>query len=621
MARIFVLTILCSLWATAAFAQESFRTWTNKSGAFTIEAKLVEYKDGMVRLEYKTGKTHDIPLNLLSAADQEFVLSQDDEPESKNRTSVTRSKPIVSGAVEVKIPPSPFWEVAPDVFQGPEIGQDPIDVSDDFRQHAALLMPPDRSAALVSTLTRGQTQMCVFDLVNGQIVGEPFMVPRTYPVAISPDKTQLLTTDRFMGVARLARTLNVIETGARMKLRASWNPYGDFGSIFYTQFIDDDHLITVNHEGDLGLWTISKLKLIWKARIWPLAIPALSPNRKHLFVHENNRLVAIECLTGKVLGQVAARSAGMRGYGVNDSATRLAAAGAGILRVWDLTTGKKIEDFAISAAVRYPKGVIWLNDRQLLVRTRSSLLLELIDIELKSSVWAYHSGIKQPDGVNGEIRFIGNVTHVSQQASLRVPEIPHPEARQAIDSFNSQPILEIPPGSKVNVDLVVEPPHVRGEEIQKLKKVFDTAGLTMVNSGGVATFQVNMRASGPNVMNHFDSTDEGKQQKVEILLVSHDGREILWRASRDYAANQETDYWTSFVLPEQFRISKVNLDNSGMMWDGSFAEADLFRDYSNGQYYQESGFRTGNNKDQPRRPRGRGRRPPTSTPPRIGSGR
>jgi len=50
------------------------RTWTAASGGFTVEAELVELKAGdVVRLKTKDGREIEVPLGLLSAADQAFV--------------------------------------------------------------------------------------------------------------------------------------------------------------------------------------------------------------------------------------------------------------------------------------------------------------------------------------------------------------------------------------------------------------------------------------------------------------------------------------------------------------------------------------------------------------------
>jgi hypothetical protein len=46
------------------------RTWTDATGQFRIEARLIDVSDGVVNLEKADGETLKVPLEKLSAADQ-----------------------------------------------------------------------------------------------------------------------------------------------------------------------------------------------------------------------------------------------------------------------------------------------------------------------------------------------------------------------------------------------------------------------------------------------------------------------------------------------------------------------------------------------------------------------
>ncbi|MHC4400779.1 MAG: SHD1 domain-containing protein [Planctomycetota bacterium] len=52
------------------------RTWTDRSERFTIEAELVDYRDGVVRLKNADGKVLSVALEQLSDADRQFVEGQ-----------------------------------------------------------------------------------------------------------------------------------------------------------------------------------------------------------------------------------------------------------------------------------------------------------------------------------------------------------------------------------------------------------------------------------------------------------------------------------------------------------------------------------------------------------------
>jgi hypothetical protein len=75
-----------SLLATAASGPVSdgtYRTWTDDSGTFRIEAKYLATDGEKVRLAKKDGREISVPINRLSQADRQFV----EELQKKNRPS------------------------------------------------------------------------------------------------------------------------------------------------------------------------------------------------------------------------------------------------------------------------------------------------------------------------------------------------------------------------------------------------------------------------------------------------------------------------------------------------------------------------------------------------------
>jgi SLA1 homology domain 1, SHD1 len=52
---------------------DAFRTWTDKTGKFKLEAQLVSVVDGKVVLKRREGDTLSVPLASLSQADQLFL--------------------------------------------------------------------------------------------------------------------------------------------------------------------------------------------------------------------------------------------------------------------------------------------------------------------------------------------------------------------------------------------------------------------------------------------------------------------------------------------------------------------------------------------------------------------
>jgi hypothetical protein len=63
------------MYVAAATAQQ--RTWTDSTGKFSVEAELVEVKDGKAVLKKTSGKLTTVPVARLSETDQRYLQSLD----------------------------------------------------------------------------------------------------------------------------------------------------------------------------------------------------------------------------------------------------------------------------------------------------------------------------------------------------------------------------------------------------------------------------------------------------------------------------------------------------------------------------------------------------------------
>jgi len=60
----------------SGYGQEEIRTWSNASGEFSVEAKLIEATDEFVRLEKASGKVIKVPLKKLDSAAKKYLGSR-----------------------------------------------------------------------------------------------------------------------------------------------------------------------------------------------------------------------------------------------------------------------------------------------------------------------------------------------------------------------------------------------------------------------------------------------------------------------------------------------------------------------------------------------------------------
>lgn len=94
-----IVTCLLSFAAPPAADGGEMRTWTAASGGFTIEAELITLKPGdLAQLKTKDGRTIDVPLAQLSAADQAYART----PAAAPAATTATSGPAASGSGSAK---------------------------------------------------------------------------------------------------------------------------------------------------------------------------------------------------------------------------------------------------------------------------------------------------------------------------------------------------------------------------------------------------------------------------------------------------------------------------------------------------------------------------------------
>ena len=86
MKRLLIVLLIVSLFTPIALA--AARTWKSSNGKYSVEAELIGFEDGKVKLKKANGKVVKVPLESLSDADQKFVkeqYSKDDEPDDAKK--------------------------------------------------------------------------------------------------------------------------------------------------------------------------------------------------------------------------------------------------------------------------------------------------------------------------------------------------------------------------------------------------------------------------------------------------------------------------------------------------------------------------------------------------------
>jgi hypothetical protein len=97
----------------ASVSDAEVRKWTDASGKYSLQAEFVEFREGNVQLRQADGRLVTIPLEKLSAADQEFVKQQ------AAQAAVGRAKP--DGAADATTGPwKAVWTMDPSKMNVPQ---------------------------------------------------------------------------------------------------------------------------------------------------------------------------------------------------------------------------------------------------------------------------------------------------------------------------------------------------------------------------------------------------------------------------------------------------------------------------------------------------------------------
>ena len=90
---------LLSPWFVAGPVGADVRTWTDSTGAYTVQAELVGETAGTVQLRRTDGRIVSLPLERLSAADQAYMRKQ----RGGSEAPVEPADPLVPSPVSVTI--------------------------------------------------------------------------------------------------------------------------------------------------------------------------------------------------------------------------------------------------------------------------------------------------------------------------------------------------------------------------------------------------------------------------------------------------------------------------------------------------------------------------------------
>lgn len=441
------------------------RTWTDSTGRFKVEARLVKFEGGQVTLEKADGRTITLPLGRLSDADRALLRASVTKPAPAAAKSGDGGSRVAnwSGVRNLTIDPPETWSLEPET---PVIAEQPLasgaiplgpslgDKKSIFEKVSVLGFDLRQGQAL---LTRnfsppgGEKKMAIerCDLVAGNSLGTFEMPQNVQPLDVDPTGRRLVTRSKFFGFGKNGRVDVWDIGGLAPTLVSSWEPYAEARAsgkdVSFAAFVDPDRLLTVGN-GQLTLWDVGGAKAIYTVKV--KRPPAISAGRKYLAVAAKDGMFVLETATGKALGQLPGEEGAFMEFAFRDDARRLAMVSRGRLQVWDCEKGERYRDIFLQG-FSIANDLQWVGDDYVLVGKS-----HVVDVERRMVLWKY-DGMSNP-GKTYAGRYWFMVGGGPNGKSLMQVQLPHEEAVSAladVATISPEKLLAVHPGKKMRLQV------------------------------------------------------------------------------------------------------------------------------------------------------------------------
>ncbi|QDT33612.1 SHD1 domain-containing protein [Thalassoglobus polymorphus] len=467
---IITFTLLMALGAVAD--ADDARTWSDATGRFKIEAKLVSQKDGKVKLERTDGKSVEIDITKLSEADQKYLKelelnpfkTTDDDgkgamPAKKEGMSAKKETRSGNGSAnpgatqnvdwggssEVDI--SSYgngWDVSPVVPE--ELDYVPKAVSlpkrvDFFEKLQGVVIHPKARRVVAGYMWNfgvknkaPQTRLVLSDLNTGRERGEGVVYAEMAPLALHPDGELLLMKNLKRGSPNLELWRMPNNHISRERTFAPIRE-GSFGrpEVQYARFLDENSFVLKDSSGLVSIWDLSTLQPVCHFSIDSNCRPALSADGSMLAFYKDERIGLFGTKSHEVIAiQKTPRRLNFTNFAFSPSGERLACTAFDALLVWELETGEIYRDFVLEGIV-LNSGVEYSHDNFVLLGKRY-----LVELESMIKLWDYH-GAENVQAIDGTTYF--SVSPQNSPGAIMPTLLPHEGAREALNAALNEPDL------------------------------------------------------------------------------------------------------------------------------------------------------------------------------------
>jgi hypothetical protein len=548
-----------------AAEQAAVRTWTDSTGKFKIEASFAGKEGDNVLLTKTDGKTIKLPLAKLSKEDQDHVAALDAKPpmqdpfaaaEQVGDSAVDRVADW-SGAEQILPQPIDVWPLAADAAKQPAealagkaMGLPGGGRERFFENPASLLFDPAKSEAIVIFVNGPpgkdrEVKIVHCDLKTGKVAAENPWTTSVTPVDLSPSGTLLACLpDQFTRneseknkIAILRREGNDWTPAVRWKMGEGVEFAKKFDQIY---FLGEDKILGCSgFGGGVTLMQIEPVKALWTLKTVQNSTPALSANRVQLAAAVEGGIGIFSTVSGETLARIATQSPIQGGtLSFSPDGKRLAHLSSSVLLVWDLTTGKQIDEVWFPRPLA-GKSVDWCGGNFVLV-DRS----QLVDLEKRIVLWKYDlPGNRQPLAGQFGGQFWLVAGGFNDPFQLFSPTLPGGAVKAKGDQLTADGVLALKPGSQVSLTVNL-PAHAA--DVQKVTQAL-TDGLTKqgftVAAGAPITLEATIADAGKESVSYrgfgigrFGGSDKVEVQKYTSTVVMKENGKEIWTAAQHFGA-------------------------------------------------------------------------------------
>ncbi|MDA7928720.1 SHD1 domain-containing protein [bacterium] len=501
------------------------RKWTDTTGSFSVNAKLVSDENGNIKLEKEDGRVITLPLTKLSDEDQTYLeelkkqnsaanpfaggdMSTPSKSTNNSQPSAPKSQPVIpaiepNGTANEMVLSDQGWSVQPDAAAVTKTNGKVINFQTGFTRHefhnrlssVSLINNGQSAVAAITNPFEDATELLIADLVAAKS-NSPMRInlKDATLLAVNSDGSQAVTYKKGRGrdpgeIAFWDLKDEAIQT-------AAWKTASFFDRDGLTpnmgKFVESNRLLTVGRR--VILWDCESATAVYSYPTSESNKPALSANGKQLAVVSGKSVFIINVSDGNILGKIEPPTA-TKSLAFSPSGESLAGINSisGEIWIWDLTNNQLTRE--LSAPPSMVQSMTWVGEDYLLINNSS-----LIDIRLRATVWSYRStGGSILNANDSRFWFIG-------KSKFTPISLPHKNLAAQTEKLNPEDLLVLTPDSEVSLDLKL--PFTRQEQDQ----IRDRITRTLENNG------VSIRNNAK--LKLVLTVIKGKQEKAEMSSIT-----------------------------------------------------------------------------------------------------